>query len=129
VPVNETLIKTAVYEQLRKAMAEDATGFVALYRDYLAEAWQSLQNIKESIESGRTELVRSNAHYLRSSSLVLGASEVARWAAKLEEAAIASEAKEFDALQAELQTAINGVQVELSERLGTAVFPANRTAA
>jgi HPt (histidine-containing phosphotransfer) domain-containing protein len=129
VPVNETLICTAVYEQLRQAMAADAAGFVALYRDYLADARQSLHVIKESIEGGRADLVRSNAHYLRSSSLVLGASEVARCAGRLEEAAIAFDLKQFDALQEELQTALNRVQAELSERLGNDVFPASQTAA
>ena len=128
-PVKETHLTEAVYEQLRHAMAADPAGFTALYRDYLADARQSLRLLRESIQDRHIESVRAKAHYLRSGSLVLGAPDVARGAAMLEEAAIAGDSGSFDVLLETIETAVNNTQAELSERLGNSVLPVDETGA
>lgn len=127
-PVKETHLTEAVYEQLRHAMAADPGGFTALYRDYLADAQQSVRMLHESVEAHHIENVRAKAHYLRSGSLVLGAPDVARGAAMLEEAATAGDASSFAVLLEKIETAVNATQAELSERLGSGVVPADETA-
>jgi HPt (histidine-containing phosphotransfer) domain-containing protein len=129
VPVKETHLADAVYEQLRHAMAADPAGFTALYRDYLADAHQSLRLLRESVQARNIEKVRAKAHYLRSGSLVLGAPAVAHGAAMLEEAAIAGDAGSFDVLLKKIEMAVNAIQAELSERLGESVLPAEETKA
>ena len=83
----------------------------------------------ENVETRRIEDVRAKAHYLRSSSLIMGAHGVARLAARLEEAAIAGNGEPFDSLLNEVKIALQEVQAELTERLGSSVLPAGETAA
>ena len=127
--MKETVLTAEVFDQLRHAMAADPVGFTELYRDYLADAWQSLQFLRESVQQRQAEAVRAKAHYLKSSSLVLGACVVARYAAMLEQAASATEISEAGNLLNDTQQALHEVQAELKARLGTDVVPAGQTAA
>ena len=126
-PGTETPLTAEVFDQLRQAMAADQTGFTELYREYLADAWHTLELLKEAAPH-RIEEVRQKAHYLRSSSLVLGAHKVARLAGTLEENARTSVGIDDDALD-RIADALREVQAELAERLGRGVIPADETAA
>ena len=128
-PKKETQLTEAVFEQLRHAMAGNAAGFTAIYRDYLADARQTLRALRACVKARQVEDVRAKAHYMRSSSLVLGAQGVARYAASLEEAAIAGQAEQFDDWLKKTERAVNGIQLELYRRLGSGVLPADKTAA
>jgi HPt (histidine-containing phosphotransfer) domain-containing protein len=110
-------------------MAGDPAGFTALYRDYLADAWHSQRSMLESAQAQQAEMVRATAHYLRSSSSVLGAHRVARVAAELEEATLASDYGRFGSLLEESRLALEEVQTELTKRLGSGVLPADKSAA
>lgn len=127
-PVKETLT-AEVFDQLQHAMAANPTGLAELYRDYLADAWQSLQLLREGVQQRQAEAVQARAHYLKSSSLVLGARVVAHCAAMLEEAARTANARDGDKLLQHLQKALQEVQAELKKRLGASVIPAGETAA
>jgi len=129
VPAKETQLTDAVYEQLRHAMAGDAAGFTAIYRDYLADARQTLRALRMCVKARHVGEVRAKAHYMRSSSLVLGAQGVARHAASLEQAAIAGQTERFGDLLKKTERAVNGIQLELYRRLGSGVLPADETAA
>jgi hydroxypyruvate isomerase len=126
-PGTETPLTAEVFDQLRQAMAADSTGFTELYREYLADAWHTLELLREAAPH-RTEEVRQRAHYLKSSSLVLGARIVARLAGTLEENARTSVSTDKDALD-RIADALRAVQAELVERLGHGVVPADKTAA
>jgi len=128
-PESETHLRPAVFEQLRLAMNSDPSGFLELYRDYLAEAWLSVQALRVSIQQRDAEAVRAKAHYLKSSSMVLGAAHVAQEAAILEEAAAGGR---FDEAAARLNQAVlrlKQVTARLVEELGREVDPAGITAA
>ena len=126
-PGTETPLTAEVFDQLQQAMAADKTGFTELYREYLADAWHTLDLLREAVPH-RLEQVRQRAHYLRSSSLVLGAHKVARLAGMLEEKTRTSVSIDNDALD-QIADALRQVQAELAERLGTGVIPADKTAA
>jgi hydroxypyruvate isomerase len=126
-PGTETPLTAEVFDQLRQAMAADSTGFTELYREYLADAWHTLELLREAAPH-RMEEVRQRAHYLKSSSLVLGARIVARLAGTLEENARTSVSTDKDALD-RIAEALRAVQAELVERLGQGVVPADKTAA
>ena len=123
------MLTPAVFDQLRLAMTASPVALAELYRDYLADAWESLQVLRESVQRGEVETVRAKAHYLRSSSLVLGAHVVARYAAMLEEGAGTSDSQESGDLLGELARSLQEVQKELAVRLGSGVIPANEPAA
>ena len=126
-PGTETPLTAEVFDQLQQAMAADKTGFTELYREYLADAWHTLDLLREAVPH-RLEQVRQRAHYLRSSSLVLGAHKVARLTGMLEEKTRTSVSIDNDALD-QIADALRQVQAELAERLGTGVIPADKTAA
>ncbi len=110
-------------------MAADRTGLTDLYRDYLADAWDTVGIIRETIHRPhQPEEVRQKAHCLKGSSLVLGATVVARHASILEESTRGPGANEESTLD-NIVDAIRAVQTELATRLGGEVIPAGRTAA
>lgn len=128
-PKNETSLTSAVFDQLQQAMAADVDGFVELYRDYLVDAWQSIQSLRDNLSQHQAALMQAKAHYLKSSSLVLGASTVAEGASLLEQAAIAGNFSGAEEVLEKTGQALREVQSELAERLGARVVPANQTAA
>jgi len=110
-------------------MAADPGGFVALYRDYLADAWQTLQCLGEHLHQSHFGPVQAKAHYLKSSSLVLGAHDVARSASLVEQAAIAGNLKDAGSSLDNMKQALREVQSELASRLGANVIPPKEAAA
>jgi hydroxypyruvate isomerase len=126
-PASETPLTAEVFDQLRQAMAADRAGFTELYRDYLADAWHTFELLKRAAPQRYDEL-RQRAHYLKSSSLVLGAHKVACLAGAIEENARTSVSIDDDALD-KIAAALREVQTELAERLGNGVLPADKTAA
>ena len=128
-PVEETPLSSAVFDQLRQAMSNDSAGFAALYRDYLTDAWQTFHLLRESVDQLHFENVQAKAHYLKSSSLVLGAPLVARYATEVERAALAKDLSDAGALLDDTKRALRQVQAELAGRLGKTVIPTNEAAA
>jgi HPt (histidine-containing phosphotransfer) domain-containing protein len=126
-PGTETPLTAEVFDQLRQAMAADRAGFTELYREYLADAWHTLEVLKEAAPN-RFEEIRQKAHYLKSSSLVLGAGTVARLAGTLEDKARTSVSTDRNALD-RIEDALREVQAELAKRLGNGVIPADKSAA
>ena len=128
-PGTETPLTSEVFDQLQRAMAADRTGLTELYRDYLADAWDTVRVIREAIQRAhQPEEIRQKAHCLKGSSLVLGARVVARHASILEESTRESGTNEEGTLD-NIVDAIRAVQAELATRLGGEVIPAGRTAA
>ena len=105
-------------------MASDPDGFCELYRDYLADARQTLSYLRFACDKQNGEELRFKAHYLKSSSLILGISPVARMCAELQDAGRSSDfTAERQKLQ-ELDNLLSLVQGELEKKLGPRVVPA-----
>ncbi len=128
-PVKETDLTSAIFDQLRLAMAADPVGLANLYRDYLADAWQSLQVMQESVLRREVTIVQERAHSLKGSSLLFGAHVVAHHAAQFQDEAMAHNFSEAGTVLEDIQRALRDVQRELVNRLGPEVLPAGRTAA
>jgi HPt (histidine-containing phosphotransfer) domain-containing protein len=127
--VNETTIASQVFDQLQKAMACDPAGFTELYRDYLTDAWQSLRVLGDAVRQKQAEEIRARAHYLKGSSMVLGATAVAQCATALEEMGRNADVPGAATVLEHTRQALQEVQSELANRLGAGVIPANVTAA
>ena len=128
-PVEETILKFAIFDQLQRAMAANPAGFAELYRDYLGDAWQALRTMRNSAALRQAEATRTKAHYLKSGSLILGAQRVARDAARMEEAAISGNLENFGELLFAAERDLRELQTELVKRLGPEVVPAGASAA
>ena len=77
-PVNIDSLAPDVFERLQKAAAADPEELAALCRDYLAEARRTLAHLRSALAQKDATRFRDRAHYLRGSSLVIGATAVAR---------------------------------------------------
>ncbi len=129
VTVNETTLASQTFDQLQQAMASDTAGFTELYRDYLTDAWQALRLLLDAVYQKQAAEVRSRAHHLKGSSMVLGARTVAQCASALEEMGSSADLQGAGAQLDRTRQALLQVQAELSRRLGAAVIPADKTAA
>lgn len=122
--MTQSLVAADVYDRLQRAMASDPDGFCELYRDYLTDARQTLSFLGFACEKRDGEQLRFKAHYLKSSSLILGIGPVARICAELQDAGRASDfTLERRKLQ-ELDSLLTLVQEELEQKLGPRVVPA-----
>ncbi len=105
-------------------MASDPDGFRELYRDYLADARQTLNSLCAACDAKNSEELRFKAHYLKSSSLVLGIPPVAQLCVELEDIGRVSEFAVASRKLGELGELLRRVQSDLELRLGPGVNPA-----
>ena len=89
--MTQILVAADVYDRLQRAMASDPDGFCELYRDYLSDARQTLSYLRFACDKQDGEELRFKAHYLKSSSLILGIQPVAQLCAELQDAGRASD--------------------------------------
>lgn len=125
---NDT-IASDVFEHLQKATAGEPAELAALYRDYLGEARQALAQLRNALAQKDSVHLRERAHYLRGSSLVLGATVIARCCAHLEQMDGISDVRSARRLLNQTSAALNATEAELTRRLGPAAVPVEGSAA
>lgn len=118
-----------VFDRLQEVTASDAASLRDLYRDYLADTRQALSRLRPALRQQQSHEVADRAHYVKGSSLVLGARRVAECSASLEQAARGGDWPAAKRSLKETLAALDAVQAELITRLGTEVVPANKSAA
>lgn len=121
--MNQVLVLAETYDRLQKAMAADPTGFCELYRDYLADAWQSLSQLRLACDQMLSADLASKAHYLKSSSLVLGVRPIAQECAELEQLGRGADFSTASRKLEAVRELLTQVQDELQSRLGPQVVP------
>src|ERR1035441_9198046 len=117
-------IASDVFERLQQAMASKPADLVELCRDYLTEARQTLAQLRNAFTLKQAEELRSKAHYLKGSSLLLGAIGVTRWCASLEAMGRNGDFSEAGRMLDQLSTALEAAEQEYVKRLGPDVLPA-----
>ncbi len=118
-----------VFERLQKATTADPAELTALYRDYLREARQVLAHLVSALAQKDAAHFLDRAHYLRGSSLIIGATVVARCCADLELMGRNSEFHDATRLLDQTSEALEAVEAELARKLGPAVVPVEGSAA
>ena len=121
--MTQTLVAADVYDRLQRAMASDPDGFRDLYRDYLADARQTLSYLRLACDKENGEELRFKAHYLKSSSLILGITPVAKTCAELQDAGRTPDFTAERRKLQELESLLSLVQAELEKKLGPQVVP------
>ncbi len=105
-------------------MSSDPGGFCELYRDYLTDARQTLSHLRFACDKQNGEELRFKAHYLKSSSLILGIAPVAMVCSELQDAGHQSDFTAERRQLQELDNLLSLVQEELERKLGPQVVPA-----
>ena len=122
--MRQTLVAAEVYDRLQRAMASDPEGFCDLYRDYLSDARLTLSQLYLACHGRNSDELRAKAHYLKSSSLVLGVSAIADLCADIEDCSAEIEFAAVSKKLGKLTQLLNRVQSELEQKLGPRVVPA-----
>lgn len=121
-------IASDVFQHLQKATASDPAELAGLYREYLAEGRRALTQMHGALEQKNGEHFCERAHYLRGSSLIVGATVVARCCANLEMMGRNSEFREAARLLDQTSAALADMESELAKRLGLGALPAGSAA-
>ena len=122
-PVRQPVIAREIFDRLRQATANNPEILIELCRDYITEARTALSQISEALRRKDSSRLLERAHYLKGSSMMIGAGELSQHCAKLEQmgrdAELATAEPEYERAAA----ALKAVENELQQELGAAVLP------
>ena len=82
--VKDNPIAADIFDRLRGATAKDPAVLEELCRDYLSEAYSTLTHLREALAQQDAARFRDRAHYLKGSSMMLGAKALSQQCARLE---------------------------------------------
>lgn len=125
----DSVILPEVFARLQQATAKDPAVLADLCREYLAGARNTLAQLQEAFQVKDAKAFRERAHYLKGSSLMVGAQELSQTCATLERMGRDSDFRGAEATLEQTATALRKVEAELSKQVGPAVIPAEGSAA
>ena len=123
------VIVSEVFDRLRQATAKDPSVLLELCNEYLAEARATVRQLREAVTSQDAGSIRERAHYLKGSSLMIGAQDLSQQCAALEKMGRDSNLGEAKETLEQAIVALDAVENELRKELGPAVRPAEGSAA
>lgn len=127
--MSEPVLAREIFERLRQSTVNHPDVLAELCRDYVAEARATIEQIREALAQGNAGQLRDRAHYLKGSSMMLGARDLARCCATLEEMGRKSELGAAEPELARAIAALKTVEAELSQQVGPVVLPEEGSAA
>jgi HPt (histidine-containing phosphotransfer) domain-containing protein len=127
--VNQNLIVSDAFERLQQAMAAKPAELVDLCRDYLTEARETLAQLRNAFTLKQSEELRKRAHYLKGSSMLLGAVGVTKCCASLEAMGRSGDFNGTEHMLDQTSAALDAAEREYVRRLGPDVLPARGSAA
>ena len=121
--VIDKLIASDAFERLRQMTASRPAELVEICREFLSEAGKTLAQLRNAFTLKQAEELRNRAHYLKGSSLIVGATEVTRCCASLEAMGKTGDWCEAEAVLDQLSAALQAVEQEYVKILGAGVLP------
>jgi HPt (histidine-containing phosphotransfer) domain-containing protein len=125
----DSVLRPEVFERLRQATAKDPAVLAELCRDYLEEARGTLGQLQDAFLAQDAKAFRERAHYLKGSSLMVGAARLSHCCATLEQMGRDSDLRGAEPMLEQTMTALREVESELISQVGPAVVPAKGSAA
>ena len=118
-PIDDTLISGIIDDQPMADLADSIgpEGVKQVYALYLADAEKLLTRLQNGVRSGERATVVDAAHQLKATSGSIGASQVAKKSAELEQFVRAGAPAEWEALRQGVEVAFRLVEIELKRRL------------
>lgn len=127
--VTDKLIASDAFERLRQMTASRPVELVEICREFLSEAGKTLAQLRNAFTLKQAEELSNRAHYLKGSSLILGAIGVTRCCASLEAMGKMGNWSEAEAELEQLSAALQAVEQEYVKVLGPGVLPGRGPAA
>ncbi len=125
----DSVILAEVFERLRQATAKDPAVLIDLCREYIEESRKTLSQLRDAFLAKDAKAFRERAHYLKGSSLMVGASRLAQCCATLERMGHDSDFRGAEPMLEDTLAALREVEMRLTEEVGPAVLPAEGSAA
>lgn len=127
--MNESPLILSTFDRLRQATAKDPAVLTELCRDYITEARTALAQLHEALASKDATVLRDRAHYLKGSSMMIGANVLSQCCATLERMGRDSDFAATEQMLEQVEIALAEVELELTKQVGPAVLPAEGSAA
>jgi len=127
--VSEPALAREIFERLRQATANQPDVLAELCRDYVSEARKTLDQIGRALADADVRQLRERAHYLKGSSMMIGARELSDSCARLEQMGRDGQLSEAAPELAQATAALKTVEAELLRELGPAAVPEHGSAA
>lgn len=127
--MSEAVLAREIFDRLRQATAGDGDVLAELCREYVAEARATIANLRHALSEGNAAEFRERAHYLKGSSLMIGARQLAQDCATLEQMGRDSDLTAAGPALEQAVAALRAVEEELARDLGSIALPAEGSAA
>lgn len=127
--MNQPVLARDIFDRLRQAAASNPEVLAELCRDYILEARQALSQIQAALAEGDASRLRERAHYVKGSSLMIGARQLAECCAALEQTGRDGDLSSAAPALENALTALRAVEAELSQEVGPTALPNHGSAA
>jgi len=125
----DVILAREIFDRLRQATAANPAVLAELCGEYLAEARSTVANLQKSLAQRDAAEVRERAHYLKGSSLMIGARDLAQCCGRLEQMGRDSELDTAGPVLDQVVAALKAVEDELNRELGSVALPSEGSAA
>jgi HPt (histidine-containing phosphotransfer) domain-containing protein len=125
--VAETILAPEIFDRLRQATASDPAVLNELCRDYLSEARSTMTQLRSAVSAGNARDVRERAHYLKGSSMMIGANGLSQCCATLEQMGRDGQLSGAEVALQRTMAALDAVEAALTQQLGPAIPPADES--
>ena len=127
--VAEIVLAREVFDRLRQATGGSAGVLEELCRDYVTEARATLGQLRQALAERNASEFREHAHYLKGSSMMIGAKTLAQCCAALEQMGRDSSLDNAAPMLELACAALRSVEAELTKELGPTALPSREAAA
>jgi HPt (histidine-containing phosphotransfer) domain-containing protein len=127
--VNDEVLNRDIFGHLQSATANQPGVLAELCRDYLAEARSTIVQLRDALARSDAPQVRERAHYLKGSSMMLGARKLSEACATLEGMGRDSNLSDAGLALEEVLATLKEVEDALTEIVGPTVLPTEGSAA
>ncbi|MGD0931904.1 MAG: Hpt domain-containing protein [Candidatus Korobacteraceae bacterium] len=127
--MGDVVIAREIFDRLRQATAADPAILAELCREYVAEARSTVAKLQKALAQRDATEVRERAHYLKGSSLMIGARTLAQCCGRLEQMGRDSDLEAAEPALDQVIQALKAVEDELTKELGSVALPAEGSAA
>jgi HPt (histidine-containing phosphotransfer) domain-containing protein len=127
--VTDTILAREIFGRLRQATAGNQEILAELCHDYIVEARSTIVRLRQALARTDAPELRERAHYLKGSSMMIGARELAQCCGRLEQMGRDGDLSEAEAALEQTVTALRAVEEELTKEVGPVPLPAEGSAA
>lgn len=127
--MTDNLISVDAFDRLRQMTASRPAELVEICHEFLTEAQRTLAQLRNAFTLKQAEELRNRAHYLKGSSMIVGAVGVTQCCASLEAMGKKGNLDEAEPVLDQLSAVLKAVEQEFVKILGPDVLPVEGSAA